>query len=239
MTTQDLAAPAQTRSLAAAYLTQLSQSRSSRRTGSTRFADGIAFAALTGSVLFLLAATFAGRAFEPAHHFEEGGAVAALSALLLSASAAFALAAFYVRMRAGDLPALFWLAATLGLGFLAVDELVQIHEYVGDFLEDKYGDSGPFRNWNDILVIFYGIAAAGLGLFFLPEVLRHARLLEFLLVAGPLFVVHTAIDSVAVDPTPLSVICEESAKLLCVTMIAAAFAAGLMSVLDRAHAEGH
>lgn len=197
-------------------------------------ADWLAFGVVAAALLLAAAAIMVGSPVQPTKQFEEGGVVTVATSMLLSASAALALAAFYVRARDRDIHALFWLLAAAGLAFLALDEQLQFHERVGDYISDKYGDSGPFRNWNDLIVILYGFAAAGFGLLFLPEVVRHARMVEFLGIGFFFYVLHTAIDSLAKTATPLSIVGEESAKLVAIAFIAAAIAAGLMSVVDRA-----
>ena len=204
------------------------------RAGPGLVADRLALAGVLGATLLAAAAILLASPSQPELQFLEGGAVTVMTSLLLSVCAAYALAGFHIRMRDRDLPALFWLLASAAFAFLAVDEHLEIHERVADFVSDAYGESSVFRNWNDLIVIAYGLAGLGCALVFCNEVVRWTRMLEFLAIGFLFFVLHTAIDSLVVDATPFSIICEESAKLFAVTFLAAGFGAGLLSVFEDA-----
>lgn len=169
---------------------------------------------------------------EPAHfHFvDERGAITVLSALFLSAGAAFALVAFLVKhQKPMDADSWFWIVAAGGLAVLALDELLQFHERLGGFLDsDPATKTSAFRNWNDIIVIGYGLVAVGIGLYFLPVVLSYHHVIQLLGIAFCMFVVHTAVDSLAEPPTHTSVVIEESAKLFTGAFILLAMLQGML-----------
>jgi len=172
----------------------------------------------------------------PAFNFvNESGSVTALSAIFLAAGAGFALASFLLGERTDRYGRMFWLALTAALGFLALDELLQFHERVGDALYELgvFGsavDNTPLRNLNDAIVILYGLAALPAALYFLPGVIRWPRVLGLFVVAFLCYAVHTTIDSVSEPATFLSIVCEESAKLYSSCFIALATLSGLLGV---------
>ena len=94
-----------------------------------------------------------------------------LSAIFLASASAFSLASFVVLVRARDRH--IWLSATMacGFAFLAFDELLEFHERTGRFFE-RHMDSGLFRNWNDVFVILYGVAALLIIAALLPNLMR-------------------------------------------------------------------
>ncbi len=162
---------------------------------------------------------------------DERGAVTALSAVFFAMGSAFAFVSFLISKNEAPYIRVFWLLMTMAVGFLALDELLQFHERVGDRIDAMAISTGPVRNWNDIVVIMYGVVAAFAGLIFLPIVLRYAKLLELIAIAFVFYAIHTTIDSLVEPPTTVSVILEESAKLYCSTFIALAILSGLLSNL--------
>jgi hypothetical protein len=145
---------------------------------------------------------------------QESGAVTALSAIFLAMASAFSIGALTISIRASDRATWLWGVMALGFGFLAMDELLQFHERVGKVLDHTAG-SGPFRGWNDVIVILYGLLALPIAGALLPTILRYRHVLELFTLAFFFYGVHTVIDSTQEPPTTLSVICEESAKLIC------------------------
>ena len=76
----------------------------------------------------------------------------------------------------------------LGLLFFMFDERARLHELANDeWLIDTYG-SAPFglRNWNDLIVICYGIGGLACLLIWLKPVFREGRT-RSLLILGFLF----------------------------------------------------
>ena len=112
---------------------------------------------------------------------------------------------------------------------LALDELLQFHERIGNRIEAWGLNVGPFRNWNDIIVILYGVLGLGFVATFFSVILRFPQFLKLLTVAFVFFILHTVVDSVTEPQTTFSVIVEESAKLYCSTFLAIAFLAGMMN----------
>ena len=109
----------------------------------------------------------------------------------------------------------------LVFGFFALDEMFQAHERVGKFITNTFiGPPHFFRSWNDIIVIGYGVAGIIAVIFFLPEILKYPRFAKILLAAFLFYCLHTFIDSTIEPKTTLSVVIEESAKLLCVMCLA-------------------
>ena len=169
---------------------------------------------------------------------DERGTVTVLSALLLAIASGFAFVAFLIS--AGDAwrHRLFWLVVAGAVGFLAFDELLQFHERVGRRLDRvdtlrSMVDQTPIRNWNDVVVIMYGIPAFAVGLYFWPSAIRFSRVFEFLCVAAVFYVLHTAIDSVVEPRTTLSVILEESSKVFTALFLAIASLDGLLCLVKR------
>lgn len=147
----------------------------------------------------------------------EEGAITALSAVLLSSAAAFALMAWLLSVGSSLGWRSIWLLVAASMGFLAMDELLGFHEALGSVLDDidVFGlrGSGVIRGWNDLVVVLYGIVALPVAVLAMPALARVPRFLEFGAAAFGFYVVHTAVDSVVEPPTLLSVVVEESAKL--------------------------
>ena len=87
------------------------------------------------------------------------------------------------------------------------------------------GSPAGFRNWNDVIVIGYGLAALPILIFFLPEILRYSRVPELFGAGLFLYLVHTTFD--ALQRRPADMMWEESAKL----GAAACFALGGLAAL--------
>lgn len=86
--------------------------------------------------------------------------------------------------RPGAAGSFFWLVAGLGLGWLAVDDYLQIHERVGAAL---LGSSVPLlNNVDDVIVLGYGVLALATIALFYREIMS-SRPVVTLLVAGVSF----------------------------------------------------
>ena len=160
----------------------------------------------------------------------EKGSLTAASSIFLAMASAFSAAAFHFSKQRKTHKSLFWLTATLGFFFLSFDELMRIHEFVGMLLREEVGAPAIFRNWNDAIVIGYGIAAFVAVFVFLPEVLRYPKFAELFVAAFGFFVLHTAVDALAEPQTTTSAIIEESAKLLCSASLSLAAFVGFLAV---------
>ena len=154
------------------------------------------------------------------HHFtSERGWVTVLSALLLSMASAFSISSLATILRTGDRRIALFVVMAFGFAFLALDELMQFHERLGAVIGSHH-TSSIFRNWNDIIVILYGVLALPILAVFLPSIMRYRMFLELLGTAFLFYAIHTLIDSTQEPRTTVSAICEESAKLLCVLYLA-------------------
>jgi hypothetical protein len=121
----------------------------------------------------------------------------------------------------------FWAMMTVGLPVLAADEVLQFHERFGDLMKGDGFSAGPFRNWNDILVISYGLIAIPIAILSYREIRRYPRLLTMIGVAAFFYVATTGVDSTM--DTTVSVIVEESLKVTCSTFLMLSMATGLVA----------
>ncbi len=164
------------------------------------------------------------------HFVNESGAITALSAIYLAMASSFSIGTLVVNVRIKNPHTWLWVVMALGFAILALDELLQFHERIGNRI-GQYVNSGIFRNWNDVIVILYGVIAIPIMTLFLPEIIRHRLLLELFIVAIVFYGIHTLIDSTQEPRTTMSAIFEESAKLFCVLFLAlGAFVAFLGSL---------
>jgi hypothetical protein len=167
------------------------------------------------TLVYIILAMFLVPLDEPREYqfVSEDGAITALSAIFLASASAFSLSTMTVLILKRDLHKWVWLVLAFGFAFLAFDELLQFHERVGSLVE-RFSSSGTFRNWNDIIVIIYGILALPMLIVMLPGLLRWRMVLEIFAIAFLFYMIHTLIDSISEPRTTVSVILEESAKLL-------------------------
>lgn len=160
---------------------------------------------------------------------DEGGSITALSSIYLTLACGFAIAANAIHFRFKGTHQLLWLIVAAGLLFLAFDEQVQFHERFGRIVIEQIMPQEYFRNWNDVIVIMYGVIALPVGLFLLPRLLRY-RLVPELFAAGFIFyAIHTSIDSTQDPATLTSIILEESAKVFSTAFLAIGVFTGLLS----------
>ena len=167
------------------------------------------------------------------YHFGcESGAVSVLSGMLMAMAGGFAGAAFILSKEKKFFYRSFWLLAAFTLLFFSLDEILAFHERLGGWMNNTgLGPIQSFRNWNDVIVIGYGIAALGILTVYLPEILKYPRFIEMMTIAFLFFCMHTFIDSTQEPWTMVSVILEESAKIYCVTFLALAMFIGLLGVI--------
>ena len=153
------------------------------------------------------------------HFLSEHGLITALSTMFLTMASAFSISTLVVHFREKSSHIWLWITIALGLGFLAMDESAQFHERLGLIIGDLF-DSGIFRNWNDVIVILYGVVALPVVTVLLPRMMRYRMLLEAFAIAFIFYVLHTLIDSTQSPKTAFSVVFEESAKLMCGAFLA-------------------
>ncbi|NOY66307.1 MAG: hypothetical protein GXP13_02710 [Gammaproteobacteria bacterium] len=171
------------------------------------------------------------------HFISESGAITALSVIFLSMACSFSIGSLVINIRLKGRHVLLWTIMATGFGILAFDELLQFHENFGYFI-GHYVDSGSFRNWNDIIVILYGVIALPIIAVLLPGIMRHRMLLELFAIGFLFYAIHTAIDSMYEPRTTGSVIFEESAKLFSVSFLALGTFVGFVGTIWNANLSG-
>ena len=164
------------------------------------------------------------------HFVSEIGAITALSSFLLASASSFSLASLVIHLLEDDRRVWLWIIMMIGFAFLAFDELLQFHERLGNIIS-RYADSGIFRNWNDIIVILYGVVALPILLALLPTLMRYKMVVELFIVSFVFYGIHTFIDSTQEPNTTVSTILEESAKLLSVEFLAIGAFVGFLGIL--------
>ena len=187
---------------------------------------------ITCTLAYILFAIIAVPANKPReYHFaNERGAITALSAIFLAMASSFSIGSLVVHKRVKDPHIWLWVVMALGFAILALDELLQFHERFGSII-GRYVSSGIFRNWNDVIVILYGVIALPIMAVFLPSITRYRMILELFAVAFIFYGIHTLIDSTQEPNTTFSVIFEESAKLFCVSFLALGTFVGFLGSL--------
>ena len=188
--------------------------------------------AVACTLAFILIATViippdATRAF---YSIGEHGPITALSAILLAMASTFSLASIVVLVRANNRHIWLWIIMTLGFAFFAFDELLTLHERAGAIIE-RYAAPGIFRNWNDVIVILYGVAALPIMVALLPNLMRYRIVIELFAVAFVFYGIHTLIDATQEPRTVTSAILEESCKLFSVEFLAIGAFVGFLGVL--------
>ncbi len=155
-----------------------------------------------------------------AYHFKsERGLITGLSATYLAMASSFALATLLVHIRAERASLWAWVVLAAAFMFLSLDEVAQFHERVGRMLGHQMS-SGVFRNWNDVIVIIYGIVALPIIAIIFPSIAKYQRTLKLFGLAFVFYLIHTLVDSTQDPSTTVSVIFEESAKLFCGAFLA-------------------
>lgn len=171
----------------------------------------------------------------PMYHFRESGAITATSAICLAMTSILAAATFYLRSKDWHMSGLFWLILAVGCLFLSFDEQLMFHERGGAVIETtSIGASEFFRNWNDLIVILYGVVALTIAAVFGREAIR-CRAFALLFALGFVFyAIHTGIDSLMSSTVRWKDIPEESAKLLSVFSVFLAACAQLLATIEHA-----
>lgn len=166
------------------------------------------------------------------HFSNEAGAITALSAIMLAITSGLAWVSFFLSNKKDNLTSYFWLLVTFGFGFFALDELLEFHEKLGTIIKGSpIGPSETFRNWNDLIVIIYGVVAVCIAIYFLSEIFRYPLFAEMLSIAFFCYCLHTILDSTLGDSN-LGRILEESAKVYSSTFFAIAMFIGLLGVVN-------
>lgn len=188
---------------------------------------------VAGLALSILLAVQVGPAQRPEHHFaDERGLITVLSALFLAMAGGFAGACVLLERSETRGSRAWWILSACACWFLSLDELLEVHEKLGDVISGTaLGPATVFRNWNDVVVMGYGVVAILALVYFLPAIVRLPRVAELLASAFGFYVIHTLIDSTQ-DRTSLSIILEESAKLFSSAFCALAMLFRLLASVD-------
>jgi hypothetical protein len=169
------------------------------------------------------------------HFSSESGIITILSSVMLSMASGFAGLAFYLSDSARRYGRLFWLLSCFGFLFFAFDELYQLHEVIGVILETELGLSDNFRNWNDAVVIVYGVIALFVIVGFVPEIIRYRGVAETMVIAFVFYLLHTLIDALADPETPLSMIVEDATKLFASSYLALCMLVAVLGMISAAN----
>ena len=184
-----------------------------------------------GTIAYLSIAVIIAPENQPGRYFiKEGSMVTTLSAIFLALASVFSGVSFNLSRSRTDFLRFFWLLATVGFAFLFLDELIGFHEMAGSYLDPAIGIPEGFRNWNDVVVILYGIIAVFLMAGFLPEIFRYPKVMEMMGIAFLFYFIHTLVDSTQEPRTDISAIIEESAKVFCGEYLAISMFTALLGI---------
>ena len=179
---------------------------------------------------YVVVAYLSAPAHQPDRYFEEGQAVDVMSALFLVMAGTFAWACFLLSGHADSVRRAFWLLLAVGFLFVALDELLEIHESLDQWVLRAWLGWPPlFRNWNDVIVLSYGLAGGAFLVAFRHEVRRHPGVVPMLVLGALCYALHTGIDTLIAESARKTVV-EESAKLAATAFFALAMLAGFLSV---------
>jgi hypothetical protein len=164
----------------------------------------------------------------PYNFKSERGSITLLSSgMFLVAACLAGFTLLTVRAERGR-PRMLWFALTAAMAYFAIDEVMGFHEAAGELLDENV-PKGPFRTYNDVVVIVYGLIAVPLALLLWREVVRYQRLLTMLLIAGVLYVGTSSVDTLTADATATSTVIEEGIKVCCSTYFALSMLTGLVA----------
>ncbi len=170
---------------------------------------------LASATIIYVSVAFA-PADKPLFHFGEDGLITALSSVFLAMSGAVAMVVFFLRRHDGLAPGLFWFGTMSALVFLALDEQLKFHERGGNLLKNEVlGVSHFFRNWNDLIVIMYGVIAIIIAFLFRREIIQNRAFAALLTISFSFYALHTAVDSLIPSAYLWKDIPEEGAKVAC------------------------
>lgn len=175
----------------------------------------------------LAAAGLFGPSTESTEVFDELGPFTAFRVAEAAAAGAlgiFAFRRFWRRDGAAANPSaggtFFWMAAGLGLAWIAVDDLFQIHEFVGTTL---LSGRVPFLSrTDDVIVLGYGIAGLGLVALFQREIAASRPVATLLAAGAALAGFAIGVDTFAAQGSLLADL-EHPARIMAVGSVFAAF----------------
>ena len=193
----------------------------------------VVFAICAFLILFITVALFLAPGKGMEFHFDnERGVITTLSAIFLATASAAAGISFFIRADSSGRQRFFWLLACAAFFYFAFDELFGFHErFDQKLVNSSVGASKTFRNWNDLVVILYGVAALPVFFYFLPELLRLPRVAELLGTGFGFYVLHTLIDSTQTRSS-ISIVLEESCKLFASCFFAFAMVVAALTMIQ-------
>jgi len=165
------------------------------------------------TLVYLLACYLGASDLHPNWLFREGGLLDCLSTLFLMTGAV--LAWFCARASRGRRREIaFFSLSALGLAVMSLTERFQLHEHLDEQVL-RLTEVAPFfgKNWNDVIVVAYGVGALIGAVLALETILRHRALRNFLLVGFACYVLHSLID-LAFTRTQTTDLFEEPFKVL-------------------------
>jgi len=164
------------------------------------------------------------------YHFRrETGVITVMSATFLAIASGLAGCSLFLADKKSKNQRIFWFLIMSAFFYLSTDELLQFHENLGRWIKHAWlGPSQIFRNWNDAVVIFYGIGAIIFLAYFLPVIMRYPKLMEMLAIAFVFYVLHTGIDSLSAGMRRGYIILEETCKVFSSGYFAIAMLTGLL-----------
>jgi hypothetical protein len=157
------------------------------------------------ALLFINAAAIAAPLLlvsNPRPHFvDEGGFITLLSFFHLYAIGCLAASLYAVRRAAAERkgwqqPYWLWFLVALGFMFLALDEILEIHEYLDVYLHNALHlqETMLTDRLDDIIPALYGLAGLGVLVLYRAELLHYRRLLPLVLAGGVLAGASVVLD---------------------------------------------
>ena len=153
--------------------------------------------------LLAIAATVAiASPFEKVYRqFEDGGFITYFSVIQLFILSYFACKIFKVRSQAfagnpWKSPAAVWAIASLGFSFLALDDLLMIHDFFDKSFHQllQFQETGASDRIDDLIVGFYGLLAIGLLVAYRKELKRYRATLPAVITAFILLFAMVGVD---------------------------------------------
>ena len=124
----------------------------------------------------------------------------------------------------------FWILSGFGLVWLGIDDYFQIHERMGDVLEEGLGVTIPLlNNTDDIFVLGYGLVAMTMVALFLGELLRSRTSFPLLVTGFGFLAISLAVDFFAQEGTGLAGV-EDPTNLIGTGFILSAYLVKLREV---------
>lgn len=168
--------------------------------------------------LFCTGAAIAG-GNRPNTHFIEGGVVTWLNAFQIAMLSLVALAVYRARASQRDaFGAVFWIFVAVGAIYLTLDESLELHEQMGQFLRQNRLPRPPLVNgWGDAVLAAYAIPVFAVCWRYRRELFADREVLSYLILGGLTLVLSQAIDTFGVHQGRERMwwsVSEESAKLL-------------------------